>query len=41
MTNDHNPEEEWWMNRDLKAQLPSPGKSRKESMKRQFGKKKE
>ena len=39
MSNDHNPEEEWWMNTDLKAQLPSAGKSRKESMQRQFGKK--
>ena len=34
-------DEEWWMNRDLKAQLTSSGKSRNGSMQRQFGKKKE
>ena len=41
MSNDHHPEEEWWMNRDLKAQLTSSGKSRNGSMQRQFGKKRE
>ena len=25
ISNDHHPEEEWWMNIDLKSQLPSPG----------------
>jgi len=29
MSNDHNPEEEWWMNRNLDARLPPTGKNQK------------
>jgi hypothetical protein len=30
MTNDHQPEEEWWMNTDLNTPLPSRGLTRKQ-----------
>ena len=38
MSNDHHPEEEWWMNHENKTQMPALGRSRKQSMDRNFGK---
>ena len=40
MSNDHHPEEEWWRNRDLTTPPPTAGRTRKQSMERQFRKKK-